>query len=277
MTAIPSYHQYYPSPALAEYIECYWTFHSPGDSTVVERLIPGGRIEMIFNFAHALEWLTAATTAPGISNSDTEIMGHRNQIFFARRSGEVNLLGIRFKPGGIHAFTSVPASLLLNQFIPAENVMDFPLTEWKSRLQEIPDDGKKIELLNMLLTAAIRETRMDWTWASKAVRAIQTEQHFGSIQELCSFNGGYYKKLERSFLRYVGYTPKYYSRIVRFNKALRQLSLQSISMTSAGYACGYFDQSHFIKDFRQFAGTTPKNFLKSENLLANLLIRNQAL
>src|SRR4051812_34016815 len=101
MSEAPYYRQYYPSTALAEYIECYWIFRSPGNSTAIERLIPGGRIELIFNFANPLEWLMATDASPGISDSDTQIMGHRNRIFFARRMREVNLLGIRFKPGGI--------------------------------------------------------------------------------------------------------------------------------------------------------------------------------
>jgi AraC-like DNA-binding protein len=242
----------------------------------MERLIPGGRIEMIFNFARSLEWVAATDSPKGISNANVEFMGQRDRIFFARSSGETNLLGIRFKPGGVNAFSTVPAVSLLNEFIPADNVVHFPLREWESRLQETANDHEKIKLLNKLLTSAIQPTGKDWMWTCNIVRAIQSEENFSSIEELCSGTGGYYKKLERAFLRYVGYTPKYYSRIIRFNKALREISLQAASLTNVGYACGYFDQSHFIKDFRQFTGTTPKSFLQHENVMANLLIQHQA-
>jgi AraC-like DNA-binding protein len=242
----------------------------------MERLIPGGRIEMIFNFARSLEWVAATDSLKGISNANVEFMGQRDRIFFARTTGDVNLLGIRFKPGGINAFTGIPAVSLLNEFTPADNVVRFPLSEWESRLQETASDSDKIKLLNKLLTGAIQPTGKDWMWTCNIVRTIQNEENSSSIYELCSGKGGYYKKLERAFLHYVGYTPKYYSRIIRFNKALREISLQPVSLTNVGYGCGYFDQSHFIKDFRQFTGTTPKFFLQHENTMANLLIQHQA-
>lgn len=81
--------------------------------------------------------------------------------------------------------------------------------------------------------------------------------------------------MERAFLKYVGYTPKHYYRIVRFNKALRQMHESKKSLTSICYDCDYYDQSHFIKDFRQFTGTTPKHFQTENNTIAGFLINHQ--
>ena len=95
-----------------------------------------------------------------------------------------------------------------------------------------------------------------------------------AVEALCEQVGWGYKRMERAFLKEVGYTPKGYSRLVRFNKAIRRIG-GTDSLTSVGYAAGYYDQAHFIKDFARFAGMTPGKFRVEENLVAELLIRNQ--
>jgi AraC-like DNA-binding protein len=62
------------------------------------------------------------------------------------------------------------------------------------------------------------------------------------------------------FLQYTGVTPKLYNKINRFQHSLRLIAENQFSLTSIAYDCGYFDQSHFIRDFKHFAGLTPSSY-----------------
>jgi AraC-like DNA-binding protein len=297
------YRQYQPIALLADFIECYWVLHSPYDDLKrAERLIPGGRVEMIFNFADPIHWLmegddfgqnaaggslAGGNLVGGSLAGGVWLMGQRDRIYFARQTGATDLMGIRFKPGGLIAFTGLPASALLNSMVPAEELFGAVITEWESRLFTETKEVARISFLDTLFLKLVNPLGQQWPVVRAAVQRIRNAPEGFRIQGICEETGWYYKKLERAFLQMVGYTPKYYSRIVRFNTAIRQMSDHcgkrndqndgsgQKSLTGIGYAAGYYDQSHFIRDFQQFAGTTPGNFKTEDHQIAGLLISHQ--
>ena len=270
-----SYIQYKPSTTLAPYIECYWICRAPFMTlSPLERLIPGGRTELILNLGDPMQFLIQDDLSNGKIISHAHVMGQRSHIYYTKQNGDTNLLGVRFKPGGFSAFTKLPAAVLLNQIIPAEDVLNTAPKDWEARLREKKNDAERINLLDQLMMQTAKGTTAEWTSCNKAVDSIRKSSPI-SVNALCNENETYYKKLEREFLKYVGYTPKYYYRIVRFNRAIRQMQVNKNSLTSICYDCDYYDQSHFIKDFRQFAGTTPKHFQAENHTIASFLINQQ--
>lgn len=269
------YQQYGPCPALADFVECYWILRSPADFMhEPDRLIPGGRVELMFNFGNPVQWLVNKDMTGGSMMHGAFIMGQRNKIFYAKSNGGANMMGLRFKPGGIAAFTRVPAVMLLNSVVPAADVFGAYIDNWTEQLYTQPTDDKKIALLQVLLLKAITNNPTEKEVLQYAVAALRNGDEPSSIKTICDNTGWYYKKLERLFLKTTGYTPKYYAKITRFNKALR-LMQGSDSLTGICYECNYFDQSHFIKDFHAFAGTSPNQFKKEDNKIASLLIQHQ--
>jgi AraC-like DNA-binding protein len=270
------YQQYRPSPLLNNLVECYWTVRAPHNTLgKPERLIPGGRIEMMFNFADPLRWLISEDNAQGIAMQNAFLMGPRDRIFYACSTGAIDMAGIRFKPGGLAAFTNVPVLTLLNQVVPAEYIFGAIVKDWQGMLYEMQTDQDKINLFDRLLIQAVSNEDTEFQMVSSVLETMRINTDPTLIQSICDKTGWYYKKLERAFQKYAGYTPKYYSKIVRFNKALRLMVSSNQSLTGICYDCHYFDQSHFIKDFHQFAGTTPGGFKKENNQLASFLIRHQ--
>ena len=73
------------------------------------------------------------------------------------------------------------------------------------------------------------------------------------------------KHLIHLFKKYIGLTPKWYQRILRFNDLLKQIqNKENIAWADIAYRCGYTDQSHFIKEFKHFSGFNPREFIKKE-------------
>jgi len=270
------YQQYRPSPLLADLVECYWMVRAPGNTlNKHERLIPGGRIEMIFNFADPLRWLITREDTQGNAMQNAFLMGPRDRIYYAYGAGKIDMAGIRFKPGGLAAFTHVPALTILNRVVPAEYIFGSVVNNWQALLYEMETDEDKVNLLNKLLLQAVKNYGPDMQMVKKVIEVIRIDAGSTHVQSICDKAGWYYKKLERAFQKNAGYTPKYYCKIVRFNRALRLMANSPRSLTEICYDCNYFDQSHFIKDFHQFAGTAPASFKKEDNRVASFLIKHQ--
>ncbi|HWK03539.1 MAG TPA: AraC family transcriptional regulator [Puia sp.] len=270
------YRQYQPGAPLSELIECYWVFRAPGESGGVERLIPGGRVEMIFHFGSPFQLLAHPDSPAGEQGTSVHFMGQRDRVFFGSSKGYTDMLGVRFKPGGLAAFTPIPLAELLNRLIPADYILGNAIKGWEDRLFELGEDSQRVLLLDQLLSGLIRELPADKILLRPVLATIRNYPDELSIQAVCEQTGWYYKKLERSFKETVGYTPKQYCRILRFNKAIRQMGrFKEVSLTKVGYACGYYDQSHFIKDFSRYTGITPGSFSLVDHSMADYLIRHQ--
>jgi len=260
---------------LAGYIECYWALHADDNFIQTpDRLIPGGRVEMMFNFAKPIAWLISDDAPIGVNMQDCFVMGQRNKIYYAKSTGKTDMVGVRFKAGGLSAFTNMPVSLLLNSVVPAEFIFGNAVKNWEALLYEQPNDDARIQTLEALLQNTVNHTTGDRPLMNHAIDALRSSNSEASINTICDETGIYYKKLERLFLKNVGYTPKYYHKILRFNKAIRLMAGDK-PLTDICYECDYFDQSHFIRDFKQLAGSTPGRFKKEENRIASFLIKHQ--
>lgn len=240
-----------------------------------DRLIPGGRVELIFNFEDPADWLITPDNPKGTRLSGPVIMGQRNQVFYVKSTGKTNMLGLRFKPGGLAAFTNLPVSDLLNVLLPAELILGTSVKALEMQLADFPNDNLRIQALDTLLSAALRNTPTDQVVLNMAINMLRKSQDDTSIDHICQQTGWYYKKLERIFLKNIGYTPKYYHKILRFNKAVRFMQTNN-TLTAVSHVCNYFDQAHFIRDFRLFTGTTPTQFKKEDNKIADILIKHQS-
>tara|TARA_R110002020_G_scaffold97708_5_gene233190 strand:- start:15183 stop:15920 length:738 start_codon:yes stop_codon:yes gene_type:complete len=240
----------------------------------LERLVPGGRVELIFNLSEPMTFMMTCDSLKGNDFAHTYIMGQRNKVYYAKQNGDTHLLGVRFKPGGISAFTKIPTAVFLNELVSAEDVLGIVCKEWKERLLDMKSDDERINLLDTLILKIVKDPAKEWSSCNRAMDVIRSGD-FRSVNALCDKGVSYYKRLERDFLQHIGYTPKYYHRIVRFNRAIRLMYSNENSLTTIGHACNYYDQSHFIKDFRQFTGSTPSHFMKEDHAIADALIKNQ--
>jgi AraC-like DNA-binding protein len=238
----------------------------------VERLIPGGRVELLFNFGAGVEWLMDRPTAAGLELRGAYLMGQRDRLFFCRPAERIELFGVRFRPGCFAAFSPTPLHLLLNGLLPASELLGASMRTLYEQLGGCGDDASRVRLVDGWLCSALAGSCSAGVgFALETLRRVEGI----TVEAVCEQVGWGYKRMERAFLKEVGYTPKGYSRLVRFNKAIRRISGED-SLTSVAYACGYYDQAHFIKDFARFAGMTPGQFRVEENAVAELLIKHQA-
>jgi AraC-like DNA-binding protein len=262
-----------PVFSLLPYVECIWTLKSQSQYFQHrERIIPGGRMEMIFNLGARISWIDSADMSFSNITTTASVLGPRNRHFFVEHQGDVHLVGVRFRHGGFASFTAMPMTVFLNELTPQTDIFGGSIDDLVDQLLESEDDHL-LKIENFLLKRLRPDPEI-----SKALHLIGfIKNNIGaeSLRVVCGTAGVHYKKLERVFNQYTGYNPKNFSRVVRFYKALQQMGKSSASLTGIGLNQGYYDQPHFIRDFKAFTGKSPTQFHAEKSTITNLLLQSR--
>jgi AraC-like DNA-binding protein len=269
------YHEYVPAPALFPFVECLWTLQSRTPLPARrELIIPGGRAEILFNFKNPFFWLDVSSAATGTSCRGSQLLGQRNRYYYAEFQEDLDMLGVRFRAGGLAGFTELPAHAFLNQIVSLGDVFGSLADQWTDTLLSASPGNARVEGLTSLLISRL-SANSDTLTALRLISLVKHKQADASLESLCNQIGVHYKKMERTFSRYTGYTPKNFTRIIRFYRTLRAMKDPDASLTQLGLQYGYYDQPHFINEFKEFTGTSPAQFPFEHASVANFLLGSQ--
>jgi AraC-like DNA-binding protein len=263
------YQEYYPHAPLNRFVECFWTLEgSENIPFEPERVLPDGCAEIILNFGdrfvqhqgdkrkiQPLHFLVGQITSPMLISP----------------TGRVELIGIRFHPGGTAPFFRVPLSELTNRYVELE-VLSKPLAKRVAeKVESLLTLQQKIDALEAILTHSIDLKRLDNSVLFLANNIVSSGGVI-SVDDLATSAGLSNRQLERRFLRSVGVSPKVLCRILRFQQVFRVVETDPAWATLA-VGCGYYDQAHLIRDFRQFADQTPAALFDSQSALSEAFTR----
>jgi len=270
------YREYKPSEYLAEFIDCYWELIDDNSYQYAEpeNVFPDGKMELIFNFGDPvmrkyqnINDLTKPTYG--------EIHGQITSPLTLMQSGKVNLFAIRFKPGGCYPFTKIPSYELTSSFIPFEDNFKDIAVELTEKIENENRIFNKIQYVENLLCKKFENTDENYFKVQYAINCITNNAANVQIKNISNKIGISERHFERLFKKYVGLSPKFYSRIVRFQSIFREFeNPDSKNFADIVYKCGYYDQSHFIKEFYEFTSQTPLKFLSDDHILTEFFISN---
>lgn len=178
-----------------------------------------------------------------------------------QNAANTGTLLVYFTEMGLASFTSCPANELFNQSISLEDIFRREkIVETEERLGLAQTDKERISLIEQFLLSQLREIQAD-KLVTEAVKLIYQSKGSIRIAELGKQLATSQSPLEKRFRSLVGTTPKKFASIVRFHTVLGDLE-QSKSLSDICYEHHFFDQAHFIKDFKHYTGNTPEQFKK---------------
>ncbi|MDR1678380.1 MAG: helix-turn-helix domain-containing protein [Prevotellaceae bacterium] len=245
-----------PSTLLAPYVKHYWFLKSNNASQACERVIPDGFICLMFHRGERLFSSSNNKLQPKAFLSGQKT-GYTDLFY----TGNIDIVAIVFQPVGAKAFFNLPLMVLNEQTVAINDLNDTQLAELENRLSDSSDIGSCVLLIEQFLHKRF-DTLATHNW--KRINTVLQSVYYGqqNIDALAQTACLGYKQFKRIFAEYVGANPKDYLRVVRFQKALHILQLQpTISLTQLAYECGYYDQSHLIKEFKTLSGYTPTAYL----------------
>ena len=176
--------------------------------------------------------------------------------------GLANGIQVNFSPIGAHLFLGMPMDEFTNRTVRFEDVFGARERRLIAQLEDTPDWDTRFALLDAFIADRIAQApapsaEVEWAW-----RRIDESGGAANIGVLAGEIGWSRKHLIARFREHIGLPPKTVARILRFDRAVRQLDhAASDRMARVAYSCGYYDQAHFNRDFRAFTGGTPTEFL----------------
>jgi AraC-like DNA-binding protein len=176
-----------------------------------------------------------------------------------KNSDDIGTILVYFTEIGFTHFASHPANELFNLSLSLDDIFDKnSITEVEERLAVANTDKLRIKIVEQFLISQLKDIQTD-KLIIEAVKLIYQSNGTIRIKELNEKLFISQSPFEKRFRKVVGTTAKKFASIVRFNAVLDNLS-ETKTLTEICYENNFFDQAHFIKDFKQFTGDTPENF-----------------
>ena len=168
---------------------------------------------------------------------------------------------IEFNPGGLFPLTGIDQQELTDRIFPLEEVDSLLFNSLSSLFEQAETVKDLIQAIDSLLIRRLNGKQPLWAVNASLRRIIQSQGTLG-IETLASQEQYSVRHLNRLFVQYVGMSMKAFSRLIRLNNAVRKLEAMP-SFTRTAQESGYYDQAHFIKDFRQICGITPSQYFEN--------------
>ena len=272
-----NYQTFKPHPDLMSLVDCYWTLEIPAENDAGrQRIIPDGCIEMAFILGDDIKRYTSENEF--ILQPRAMVLGQTIEPFYIEPTGFVNTFAVRFYPYGFANFVTIPIKNLVNKETPIELLFgEKTAKKLEKSIIQATDNKQRIEIIeNFLLEKLNAKTTIDKI-VKTTIDTLFLTKGSASINNVLKEDLSKRRQLERKFQKLIGISPKQLAKVVRLQTALNiLLNKESKSLTEIAYKSDYYDQAHFIKDFKEFTGTTPKDFLKDDNMvLSSLFYKEQ--
>jgi AraC-like DNA-binding protein len=206
-----------------------------------------------------------------------ELLGQATQAYQIGVKGHNVLLGVRFFPhtaalflrGGVGEFTNTVADL--------SAVLGNDLDALYRRLQDTERLPEQIGLVQEFLLKQLNYRRQEgrqYKMMEWSIAQLLAQKENNCLEKTAFQAGISLRYLEKTFGEFLGVSPKLFVKITRLQKSFAYLHRRSCSLTEVAFASGYYDQSHFIRDFKSFTGMTPSQYVPERFPLNSLFLQN---
>ncbi len=250
-----------PAPPLSEYIECLWYINDTIQYKR-ERILPTGMIEIMLNFGAPFRVYDNNDTTQFTLNHDAWIAGFQTEYIINEPLAETHMMGIRLKPYGLSLLMDIPAHEFHNQLIDIDLIWGREVHTLREQLYCLPTPQQKFSHLEQALHKRILSQRDNIKLVEYAVCILKQSKTNLSVRELCQEIGVSNKHLIQLFKSYIGVSPKALSKVFRFQNVLNTIDPKAdIDWVDIAMSAGYYDQSHFNKEFTSFTGMSPSQYM----------------
>lgn len=260
-----------PGFPLGEFVERFVHYKGYNPAHSIDRFLPDGDTHLVIDlldypkFIYDNETLTEKQAC-----RDAWFSGFRTQPITIPSGRDSEMFIIYFRKGRAYPFTGSPLSTFADLVVDASQALPPVISEMRSRLQETTGSVSKFALAEQFLLQHFRSRFCVNPFVDHAVSAIARDPAATSIERIASQVGYSRKHLATLFGDHVGVSPKEYMQVMRFQQVISSLQKQKqVRWTTVAHECGYYDQAHFINDFRKFSGFTPTQYIARNSDFTN--------
>jgi AraC-like DNA-binding protein len=252
-----------PPSTLARYVDAYWEVEG-ALAHVREKVLPTADIVLIFNLGDVQHLVDRDDQSNETAFHNAFVSGLQERFLITASHQKSWLCGMRLTPFGAHKIFRTPMAGLANRVLHLEDLHGSVSLRFADTLRNARSPLERFALFDDFLFERIATTpdaapEVAWAWD----RLIQTGGA-ARITDLALDIGWSRKHLRARFLDHVGLPPKTVGRIARFHAAIRKIgNAHKVNWATLAADCGYADQAHFNRDFRDFAGAPPETYLRA--------------
>jgi AraC-like DNA-binding protein len=264
--------RYQPSAFLSAFVEDFWLYDGYVSAHTRERILPCGTFELVFNLRED-ELRIYSSARPGQYRrfSGAVVSGPYAGYFGSDAVEEFSVMGVHFRPGGAFPFLGMPAGELADTHVDLAVLWKGRASSLRAELAETASAAGRFRLLEQALIRHLYRPLEHHPAVAAALHAFRQPAVPARTRELaCAVNLSERRFID-VFRAEVGMTPKVFSRVQRFQRVLAAAHADMApDWAELALACGYFDQSHLIRDFLLFSGVSPADYVRRLDALRSL-------
>lgn len=249
-----------PSEELKEFVMCYWTLDFPREITPkINTIIPDGTMKLIFHYGD-LYWHHPKSGSKFLQPR-CFLIGQLTQPYVVEPDGDTGTFVVRFHPNGFLPFTTIPLKEMENQPIALNKLFGEDGIKLEQKILHAASTQIRIDIIEKFLLERLINSKTIDHIVQSTVDTILASRGQITVTELSKINHIHRRQLVRKFSSTIGLSPKQLSKTIRLQNTLKALlNHKKSKLTDLAYDNEYYDQSHFIKDFKEFTGLSPKEF-----------------
>ncbi|SMD06754.1 helix-turn-helix domain-containing protein [Pedobacter africanus] len=266
-----------PQPDLDQLIECYWMMYNDDPEPNIEKIIPDGFTELIFNYRDVY---SAKTNGHDWKlQSPNLLAGQLRTYFFLQNTGRTGSVAIKLKPAALTQLFGLSMDQYLDKIVDLDSFSNPELRQLKELILAFGDIGRNKQEKQVKQVLDNYFTALNKAASENPLKGplnlIFSSNGMVTVAEMSAAAGVGERQLERLFKKYIGLSPKYYARIIRFNYIFQLIKSKKSNWAEIVYQSGYYDQSHFIRNFKAFTGEDPSSYFFEEKNMANFFLNKE--
>jgi AraC-like DNA-binding protein len=268
------YLEHTPAPPLNRFVQVLWYARAPQANHLRERVLPSGHTQIILNLARDF-LLDCPERGPERRGPGSAVIGARSVYEIVNTSDMADLIGIVFQPAAFPVFASDRADLFSNLSVNLEDVWGATARGLRDGLLGCPAPAGRLLCLEPFLarTFSARLSTPRPLHLCAVGYALQRFAHVPSlttVSDVARSTGWSERRFSQVFREQVGFSPKVWCRIRRFQLAVKQLHAGiDVPWAKLALDCGFYDQSHFANEFRAFSGVDATTYSANRTMWAN--------
>ncbi len=267
------YRKYQPCKKLAPFIECYFIWDSEGsmDASMVVESPPSGFCSVVFNYGDA--YFLQNKKYDKLNVPMQFLAGQSIYSYKLFLQGSIGIAGIVLKPTALATLFRLPTFEYVEERMELCKIFSKEIVDKYSLLIKRAEHEKaRVQLMEEFILHHVNILKPETDFIDEAANFIVEHHGMVQVSDLMKESCMSRRTFERRFFQKVGLSPKYYARIRRISYLCNLIAgKKKVNWAKIFYECNFYDQAHFIKDFEEFTGRTPQQYLNENTELANYL------
>lgn len=261
------YEKIYPKSSIKHLVQFFWNFEGDFAET---SLYNHSSVASIYPKL-AFQYISGMVVVENGQRHKLFVSGIQSQTnaFYQLSSNQkVGIFGVYFQPYAISLLANIPAYEMTSQNIEITEIFGKEGVFLEEQILNCKCTQERVDVITRFIESRIDNLSQNFKNTINTVRYLIMNDGNAKMQELLNSQFLSQRQFERNFKILTGFSPKYFSRIVRFEKSITTAyNNQQLSLTELALHSGYFDQAHMIRDYREFTGKTPSDYFSEDQSL----------